>query len=89
VAPTAKSRRGVGRTTQVSTSAPDGKKLYCGSQSPQASTLLYVDLKENARVPWQYKAASGDIGGMPSPDGRYLAIVSGISNSNVWMVKGF
>jgi serine/threonine protein kinase len=69
--------------------APDGKGLYCGSVSPQGATLLYVDLKGNARVLWQYKAASGAIGGMPSPDGRYLAILTGISSSNVWMIEGF
>ena len=30
--------------------SPDGKGLYCGSVSPQGSTLLYVDLKGNAVV---------------------------------------
>ena len=35
--------------------SPDGKGLYCGSVSPQGRTLLYVDLKGNARVLWQYK----------------------------------
>jgi hypothetical protein len=54
--------------------SPDGRGLYCGSVSPQGSTLLYVDLKGNARVQWQYKAGSGFIWGIPLPDGRYLAI---------------
>ena len=35
--------------------SPDGKGFYCGSVSPQGSTLLYVDLKGNVRVLWQYK----------------------------------
>ena len=39
--------------------SPDGKGLYCGSVSPQGSTLLYVDLKGNARVLWQYKGGGG------------------------------
>jgi hypothetical protein len=67
----------------------DGKGLYCGSVSPQARTLLYVDLEGNARVLWQYKAAGGDIWGVPSPDGRYLAMLGSVMNSNVWMVEGF
>jgi Tol biopolymer transport system component len=67
----------------------DGKGLYCGSVSPQGGTLLYVDLKGNARVLWQYKAAGGDIWGVPSPDGRYLAIMGEVINSNVWMLEGF
>jgi len=69
--------------------APDGKGLYCGSVSAEGGTLLYVDLKGNVRVLWQYKGANDDIGGVPSPDGRYLAIQRGVVNSNVWMVEGF
>jgi Tol biopolymer transport system component len=67
----------------------DGKGFYCGSVSPQGGTLLYVDLKGNARVLWQYKAAGGDIWGVPSPDGRYLAIMGEVINRNVWMLEGF
>jgi Tol biopolymer transport system component len=70
--------------------SPDGKGLYCGSRSPQVSTLLYVDLKGNARVLWQYKTGGyGRVWGVPSPDGRYLAIGGEVTNSNVWMVEGF
>jgi Tol biopolymer transport system component len=67
----------------------DGKGLYCGSVSPQRSTLLYVDLKENVRVLWQSKGLGWLISGAPSPDGRYLAIDGFVLNSNVWMVEGF
>jgi Tol biopolymer transport system component len=69
--------------------APDGKGLYVGSVSPQGSTLLYVDLKGNTRVLWQNKAVHGDICGVPSPDGRYLAIGVELTYSNVWLVEGF
>ena len=69
--------------------SPDGKGLYCGSVSPQSRTLLHVDLKGNARVLWQYKAEGGTIWGVPSPDGRYLAILGGVTNANVWMLEGF
>jgi Tol biopolymer transport system component len=27
--------------------------------------------------------------GIPSPDGRYLAIMGAVINSNVWMIEGF
>jgi hypothetical protein len=67
----------------------DGKGLYCGSASPQGRTLLYVDLAGNARVLWQYKGAGGEIWGVPSPDGRYLAIAGEVNNRNVWMLEGF
>jgi len=67
----------------------DGKGFYCGSVSTEASTLLYVDLKGNARVLWQNKGVSGQIWGVPSPDGRYLAIRGDVFNSNVWMLENF
>jgi hypothetical protein len=46
----------------------------------------------SARALWQLKIpANGYLGiwGIPSPDGRYLAIVDGIPNNNVWMLEGF
>ena len=69
--------------------ALDGKGLYVGSHSPPGSTLLYVDLTGNARVLWQYKAGRGAMWGLPSPDGRYLAILGDVTNSNAWMLEGF
>ncbi len=69
--------------------SPDGKRFYCGSVSPQFSTLLDVDLNGNARVLWQYKGTGGGVWGDPSPDGRYLAIRGDVINSNVWMIEGF
>ena len=68
--------------------SPDGKGLYVGSVSPRESTVLYVDLKGNARVLWQYQGSNA-IWGAPSPDGRYLAIGVEVTTSNVWMVEGF
>jgi serine/threonine protein kinase/Tol biopolymer transport system component len=69
--------------------APDENGLYCGSASPQGRSLLYVDLKGNARLLWQYRGAGDEIWGIPSPDGRYIAIRGGAHSSNVWMVEGF
>jgi Tol biopolymer transport system component len=69
--------------------SPDGKGFYCGTASPQSQTLLYVDLKGNASALWQYKVTGGRIWGVPSPDGRYLAIRGEVTNSNVWMLEGF
>jgi len=40
-------------------------------------------------VLWQYKRGGGVIWGKPSPDGRYLAMVSWSLNSNVWLREGF
>jgi serine/threonine protein kinase len=71
--------------------SPNGKGLYAGFVSPQASTLLYIDLRGNTQVLWQYKGGGPGhfIWSVPSPDGRYLAIQGLITNSNVWMAEGF
>jgi serine/threonine protein kinase len=68
--------------------SPDGKGMYCGSVSARGNTLLYVDLKGNARVLWQNSGGYG-IWGIPSPDGRYIAALRDVGNSNVWMLEGF
>ena len=67
----------------------DGKGLYCGSYSPQGSTLLHVDLEGKAKVLWHHKGGSGDLFGVPSPDGRYLAIQASVLGANVWMLENF
>jgi Tol biopolymer transport system component len=69
--------------------SPNRKGFYCGTASPQTQTLLYVDLKGNASALWQHKVTGGHIWGVPSPDGRYLAIRGDVTNSNVWMLEGF
>jgi WD40 repeat protein len=69
--------------------SPDGKGLYLNSVSPQTGTLLYVDLKGNAKPLWQKKGQMFGGWSIPSPDGRYLAIMGTVYNSNVWMLEGF
>lgn len=66
----------------------DGKGLYCGTFSGQGSTLLYVDLAGNERVLWQNNGGN-QVWGIPSPNGRYLAIFGQMRSSNVWMLEGF
>jgi eukaryotic-like serine/threonine-protein kinase len=62
--------------------------LFCGSQSSRSSTLLHVDLKGNARVLWQHEGGRG-LAGIPSPDGRYVAINTSVTSGNVWIVGSF
>jgi Tol biopolymer transport system component len=66
----------------------DGKGFYCGSVTAQGATLLYVDFAGNARVLWQNNG--GNLAwGIPSPDGRHLAILARGQSRNVWMLEGF
>jgi eukaryotic-like serine/threonine-protein kinase len=69
--------------------SPDGKGFYCGSLARSGNTLLYVDLNGNAQVLWQHRSPSSRIWGIPSRDGRYLAILGDVTNSNIWMLEGF
>jgi serine/threonine protein kinase len=66
----------------------DGKGLYCGSESAQGGTVLYVDLTGNVKVLLENKGA-GQIYVVPSPDGRYLAMSREVGTSNAWMLEGF
>ena len=71
--------------------APDGKGMYCGTMTAQGATLLHVDLDGKAQLLWQQRGAVGSFGiwGEPSPDGRYLAIMTEMMDSNIWMVENF
>ena len=77
--------------------ASDGKGFYTPSQTPQTFVLLYVNLQGNAHlVREQNKGISPSMAvgyfgwwGLPSPDGRHLAMLNWTRNSNVWMMESF
>ena len=66
----------------------DGKGLFVTSDVGKESTLLYVDLKGRAHPVWELKGQDQTYG-VPSPDGRYLAVLGGTTESNAWMIENF
>jgi Tol biopolymer transport system component len=66
----------------------DGKGIYGGTSSARGATLLYIDLKGHATPLWDQKG-SLQTWGVPSPDGRHLAIMSYTVASDVWLVENF
>ena len=68
--------------------ATDGKGFFASSQSPQGATLLHIDLEGNAQALWTQKG-SFQTWGVPSPDGKSLAILGATIESNVWMIENF
>ena len=60
----------------------------CWNESPiQAGhALLHVDLEGNTQVLWP-QAQNLEIYGVPSPDGRHLAILGWTLNSNLWIIE--
>jgi len=67
--------------------ATDGNGLFVATTLCQ---LLYVDMEGRAEVLWQQRVSSRPaIFGVPSPDGRHLAMLGGTAENNVWMLEGF
>ncbi|MGA3165158.1 MAG: protein kinase [Terriglobia bacterium] len=71
--------------------AADGRSLFVSPALAQGATLLHVDLEGHAQVIWQQKwsGVSGAVIGVPSPDGRHLAISAQSENHNVWLLENF
>jgi serine/threonine protein kinase len=68
--------------------AADGKGLYFDSSVKRGTVLLHLDMKGNTHVLWE-NHGGGWAFGMPSPDGRHLAINAETMNSNIWMMENF
>jgi Tol biopolymer transport system component/DNA-binding winged helix-turn-helix (wHTH) protein len=68
--------------------ATDGKGLFTCALSPTGSVLLHVDLQGKADPLWEQEGNTVAYG-LPSPDGRHLAIVGTIRSNNVWMLENF
>ncbi len=71
--------------------AADGKGLFVGRHPISGSTLLYVDLEGRSDVLWQQGEIPGTprTWGVPSPDGRRLALVGYTADTNVWTLENF
>jgi Tol biopolymer transport system component len=67
----------------------DGNALFVSSWTPQDTTLLRVDLDGNAHVLWHQRLNFLGTKGIPSPDGRHLAVAVFTTDSNAWMVENF
>lgn len=68
--------------------AADGKGVILSHPTGADSELLYVGLNGNANVLWHQEGAI-PFRGVPSPDGRHLAILSDSPYNNVWMMENF
>jgi Tol biopolymer transport system component len=67
--------------------AADGKGFFAGTPSGQGATLLHIDLQGRGQAIWTQ--TSGYTWGVPSPDGKKLAILGATIQSNVWMIENF
>ena len=67
----------------------DGNALFVSSQTPQDTTLLRIDLEGDAHALWHQRLNFMDTKGIPSPDGRHLAVAGWTTDSNAWMIENF
>jgi Tol biopolymer transport system component/DNA-binding winged helix-turn-helix (wHTH) protein len=68
--------------------AADGKSLFVSNPTARGSSLLRVDLRGNTRTVFEQKGGLASWG-IPSPDGRRIAMVEWNISSNVWMLDDF
>ena len=68
--------------------AADGKGWFVARMSPSGTVLLHVGLQGRTNPLWDSKGESIAYG-LPSPDGRHLAIVATVRSSNVWLLDNF
>jgi Tol biopolymer transport system component len=68
--------------------SPGGKGFNVSSLSPTGVTLLYIDLNGAANALWEQKGGL-HAWGLPSFDGRHLAMLGYTMESNIWMLENF
>ena len=68
--------------------APDGNGWLTATKNRSGVALLHVDLQGEAHPLWEIKGGMFAYG-LPSPDGRHLAIVSTARDNNVWLMENF
>jgi serine/threonine protein kinase/Tol biopolymer transport system component len=71
--------------------AADGKGLFVSAGAGLGATLLYVDLEGRGQVIWRqrFSISNNPARGIPSPDGRYLALLGFSTDCNVWLLENF
>jgi Tol biopolymer transport system component len=68
--------------------APDSKSIFVGTWGPSGATVLHIDLNGNAQPLW-HQPQPNQTWGIPSPDGRHLAMLGVSADANVWMIDNF
>jgi serine/threonine protein kinase len=68
--------------------ATDSQNMFASAVQPGAAVLLHVRPNGDAEPVWQ-QAQPKLIWGIPSPDGRHLAILGARSESNLWLINNF
>ena len=68
--------------------ARNGNGLFVARQAQGAALLFHLNLLGKCRMVWKQEGDRGTYG-IPSPDGRHLAIMRWTATSNAWMLEDF
>jgi serine/threonine protein kinase/Tol biopolymer transport system component len=68
--------------------AHDSDGLYGSSPTQQGDVLLHMNLQGKVHVVWEHRGSLTTLG-VPSPDGRQIAMRDWSLSSNVWMMENF
>jgi Tol biopolymer transport system component len=68
--------------------AARGRGIYVTTGEEGGRVLWYVDLQGGVQQIWKNRGGNWALG-IPSPDGRYLAIESSDESQNVWLMENF
>jgi len=66
----------------------DGKGLFVSSFTARGADMLHMGLQGNTRLLWEHPGGV-DVYGVPSPDGRHLAMRGWNVEGNMWMMENF
>jgi Tol biopolymer transport system component len=66
----------------------DGKGLFVSSSGERGAEMLHMDFQGNTRLLWEHPGGV-EIYGVPSPDGRHLAMRGWNLDSNMWLMENF
>jgi DNA-binding winged helix-turn-helix (wHTH) protein len=68
--------------------APDSQSVFVGANGPSGATLLRIGLNGTSQAIWQQPQAN-EIWGIPSPDGRRIAIHGNSVDAHLWTMSNF
>jgi serine/threonine protein kinase/Tol biopolymer transport system component len=68
--------------------ATNSQSMFVSTTAPDGASLLHVSLSGQPQPIW-HRPQSTHTWGIPSPDGRHLAIMDSNKESNVWMINNF
>jgi serine/threonine protein kinase/Tol biopolymer transport system component len=77
-----------GKTLSSVVWTADGKGFFVSSYTARGADMLHMDLRGTTRLLWEQPGGI-EIYGVPSPDGRHLAMRGWNVEGNMWLMENF